>query len=143
MGLISVRVAHGESIIPASRRGRRQRGRARRFIANMSMDSVADGAQDGKDITRERGNLAAESGPEQSVKSMRQEANEKEAVAAEERAATKGDTRATTSEEVGAQQATEPKLGALDRLKNQWEASKVDLLGGGVSVCAVPTSFRH
>ncbi|KAF8602328.1 hypothetical protein BDV93DRAFT_545347 [Ceratobasidium sp. AG-I] len=121
MGIMSARVASGESVVPASRRKARQHGRARRFIANMSMDSITSGGADGTKKS------------DQDVESMKAEANEKEAAAAEERAATAGDIRALKSEGLKGGDAPDghpAKVGTLDRLKNQWEASKVELLGG-------------
>ena len=135
MGIMSARVASGESVVPASRRNARQHGRARRFIANMSMDSITGGGTDG---TKD-GNWSTKKS-DQDVESMKAEANEKEVAAAEERAATAGDARALKSEVLkgGDVPAGHPaKIGTLDRLKNQWEASKIELLGGKVSVCAI------
>lgn len=128
MSLMSARVACGESVIPASRRGGRQHGRARRFIANMSMDSIPNG---GDDIPKD-GNWGVGK-PDQGVESMKVEANEKEAVAADERATAIGNTAALKSEDTPVGPPAE--VGTLERLKNQWEASKAELLGEAVSVC--------
>jgi hypothetical protein len=96
MSLMSIRVTKGESIIPASSRGKREGGRARRFIANMSAESlVGKGDRAANDNDGESGVPS----PNQDVESMRREANEKEAAAANERAA-----------------AADP-LGSLERLK--------------------------
>ncbi|KAG9103737.1 hypothetical protein FRC06_008469 [Ceratobasidium sp. 370] len=124
MSLISARVARGESVIPASRRARRQHGRARRYIANLNPAAAAEG-----DITRERATWAAESGRTQDVADMRREANEKEAVAAEERGVANGEEKTVTIGEVAAKQDAKPNLGPMDRLKNQLEAGKADLFG--------------
>jgi len=59
---------------------------------------------------------------------MKAEANEKEAVAAGERAVAVEDVTALKGET--APVGPPAKIGTLDRLKNQWEASKVELLGG-------------
>ncbi|KAG8727176.1 hypothetical protein FRC12_022733 [Ceratobasidium sp. 428] len=124
MSLISARVAHGESVIPVSRRTRRQHGRARRYVANLNPATTGEG-----DITRERDTWAAESGHTQDVEDMRKEANEKEAIAAEERAAARGEEKTVTSEEVAAEQDAKPNVGPMDRLKHHLEAGKDDLLG--------------
>lgn len=136
MSLISARVAQGENIIPASHRGGRQGGRVRRFVApmnpNINTDTVVENAA--KDLPKESGNWGTDSGHKQDVESMKREANEKEAIAAEERAEARGVIKTVNSEEVAAQQDNQSRLGTLDRLKNQWEASKVDLLGGKVGI---------
>ncbi|KAG8745020.1 hypothetical protein FRC10_008994 [Ceratobasidium sp. 414] len=124
MSLMSARVAHGESVIPASYRTRRQHGRARRYIANLNPATAGEGG-----VTRGRATWAAESGPTQDIVDMRREANEKEAVAAEERAVASGVERTVTIGEVAAEQDAMPNLGPMDRLKNQWEAGKADLFG--------------
>ncbi|KAG8704148.1 hypothetical protein FRC08_002394 [Ceratobasidium sp. 394] len=124
MSLISARVAHGESVIPASRRTRREHGRARRYIANLNPATTGEG-----DVTRERATWAAESGHTQDIEDMRREANEKEAIVAEGRAVASGEERTVTAEEVAAEQDAKPNLGPVDRLKNQLEAGKADLFG--------------
>lgn len=139
MSLMSTRVAQGESVIPAARRNARQHGRARRFIANMNMDSVTGSTDAPKD-----GNWSIEH-PDQDVESMKAVANEKEAVAANDRAAAAGDVAALKSEVTASSDEESPveppaKVGTLDRLKNQWEASKVELLGGAVSICTTNQS---
>lgn len=128
MSLMSARVAHGESVLPASRRDARQHGRARRFIANMSMDNVTGG---GNDVPKD-GNWNVEKS-DQDVEDMKVVANEREAAAADERAIAVGDVKAPKGGDVPA--GPPAKVGTLDRLKNQWEASKVELLGGPVSIC--------
>ncbi|QRV94795.1 hypothetical protein RhiJN_22813 [Ceratobasidium sp. AG-Ba] len=122
ISLISARVAQGESIIPVSRRTRRQHGRARRYVANLNPSADGPG-----DITRDRGAWAAESGHKQSLEDMRKEANEKEAIAEEERAAASGEEKTVTSEQIGAQEDVKPNPGPVDRLKHQWEEVKSDL----------------
>ncbi|CAE6441080.1 unnamed protein product [Rhizoctonia solani] len=118
MSLMSIRVAKGENIIPASLRGGREHGRARRFIANMSAEPVVEGATSHKDAEWGIPN------PDQDVGDMRQEANEKEAVANRERAEAAGE-----GEDGPLVAEPSAEIGTLGRLKNKIEASTADLLG--------------
>jgi hypothetical protein len=126
---MSIRVANGESVVPTTRRGGREHGRARRFIANMSMESLVGGnpgtAANSKDVEWD---VAS---PNQSTESMRQEANEKEAVATHERLSAAGDLTAVKNEDAQYNINSPPaKTGTLGRLKNRLEESTIDLLGG-------------
>ncbi|CAE6406596.1 unnamed protein product [Rhizoctonia solani] len=123
MSLMNIRVAKGESIVPNSLRGSREHGRARRFIANINPDPAATPA------TPHKGVEAGISSPDQDVGSMRQEAEEKEAIANRERAAAAGVE--TTESEVPPTAGPPAEVGTLARIKNSIEASTVDLLGNG------------
>ncbi|QRV94788.1 short chain dehydrogenase [Ceratobasidium sp. AG-Ba] len=101
--LISKRVTRGESALPVPRRTR--------------------------DITRDRATWAAESGTKQSLEDMREEANEKEAVAAEERAASLGKEKIVTSTDIEAKENNRPNAGPMHGLKHQWEGMIDDLSG--------------
>ncbi|KAG8763954.1 hypothetical protein FRC11_008281 [Ceratobasidium sp. 423] len=123
MSLMSIRVAKGESIIPASLRGGREHGRARRFIANMNSDSAAAGVMVRKDVEWDVAN------PDQGVDDMRQEAADKEAVANRERAAATGGVEYVDSKDAPLAAESSAEIGTLGRLKNRIEASTTDLLG--------------
>ena len=120
MGLMSIRVAKGENIIPASLRGGREHGRARRFIANMNAGPAVTGA------TSHQGSEWDVANPDQDVSDMRQEANEKEAAANYERAAA---AAAEENEDGPLVTESSGEIGTLSRLKNRIEASTADLLG--------------
>ncbi|CAE6451818.1 unnamed protein product [Rhizoctonia solani] len=129
ISLMSIRVAKGENIIPASLRGRRAHGRARRFIANMNAETAVTEA------TSHKGSGWEIANPDQDVGDMRQEANEKEAAANHERIA----AAVTVTEEIEDEDesiVTEPsgEIGTLGRLKNKIEASTADLLGNDQDV---------
>ncbi|CEL56120.1 hypothetical protein RSOLAG1IB_07573 [Rhizoctonia solani AG-1 IB] len=124
MSLMSIRVAKGESIVPASLRNGREHGRARRFIASINPDSTATPATPHKNIKDGDPNA------DQDVHSMRQEAEEKEAVVSHERAVAR-DVGTTEGEGVPFTAGPPAEVGTLDRLKSSIEASTADLLGKG------------
>jgi hypothetical protein len=124
MSLMSIRVAKGESIVPASLRNGREHGRARRFIASINPDSTATPATPHKNIKD------GDPNPDQDVHSMRQEAEEKEAVVSHERAVAR-DVGTTEGEGVPFAAGPPAEVGTLDRLKSSIEASTADLLGKG------------
>ncbi|ELU39398.1 hypothetical protein AG1IA_06581 [Rhizoctonia solani AG-1 IA] len=122
MSLMSIRVAKGESIVPASLSGGREHGRARRFIANMNASSSAT-------KNPARGVEWNVSNPDQDVGSIRREAEEKESVVNSERAATARDIKTTGNEAVSLDTGSPAEVGTLARLKSSIEASTTDLLG--------------
>ncbi|KAL5640312.1 hypothetical protein ACGC1H_007549 [Rhizoctonia solani] len=131
ISLMSIRVAKGENIIPASLRGRRAHGRARSFIANMNAETTVTKA------TTHKGSDWEIASPDQDVGDMRQEANEKEVAATHERAAAAATvTAAKEGEDEDEPIVTEPsgEIGTLGRLKNKIEASTADLLGNDKGV---------
>lgn len=126
---MSIRVANGESVVPASLRTGREHGRARRFLAGKGVESIAKGR--GTTSSLNEGAEWEVASPTQDIESMREEANEREAEAAQERAAARGDFSAVqgiyaqSSQRIG---PTSPKVGTLGRLKNRLERSTADLL---------------
>ncbi|KAJ1302741.1 hypothetical protein OPQ81_003052 [Rhizoctonia solani] len=123
ISLMSIRVARGESIIPASLRGGREHGRARRFIANLNANPAATKVTASEDLEWDVAN------PDQCIDDMRQEANEKEATANRERVAAQGGVEYRESDDAPLAAESPAEIGTLGRLKNRIEASAVDLLG--------------
>ncbi|KAH7338923.1 hypothetical protein B0J17DRAFT_659126 [Rhizoctonia solani] len=123
MSLMSIRVAKGESIVPSSLRGGREHGRARKFIANMNAEPGGLGSVSRKDVEWDVAN------PDQGVGDMRQEANEKEAMASHERTAAAGGVEPVRNEHAPLPGDPSAEVGTLGRLKNKIEASTTDLLG--------------
>ncbi|KAG9120700.1 hypothetical protein FRC07_003697 [Ceratobasidium sp. 392] len=105
MGLITARLALGESVIPAPHPSQHQFSRTHRRI----IDRLNPATTSKKSTVHEKVSWTPGAGHTQDVEGMRKEADEKEAVAAEERATASGE-RSLMSEAAAAEQDTNPDL---------------------------------
>ncbi|KAG9121620.1 hypothetical protein FRC07_002357 [Ceratobasidium sp. 392] len=107
MDLITARLALGESVIPAPHRSQHQLSRTHRRI----IDRLNPATTNKKSAVHEKVSWTPGAGHTQDVEGMRKEADEKEAVAAEERAAASGEgTLIYMRETAAAEQDTSPHL---------------------------------